>query len=262
MKSFGFVARIGFALLTASVSASQIIDFDALTPRDTSNPDYWNPNPGFSTGGLTFSGGSYSGFVVSNSTTLSPGGYIYAGNDAEVSAFHLPGGGGASGSSNFAVAYNASFFNLPAGMTPLRVDLTNTTTAYRSMENGDFFAKQFGGTSGDDPDFFDLILTGYTAPNATGSVTGSVTFRLADFTFADNTQDYIVDTWTSVDLTGLGPAASVGLSWDSSDVGGFGINTPTYVAIDNLEIIPEPGTLLLTCAGLALLARTLRRRRT
>lgn len=32
--------------------------------------------------------------------------------------------------------------------------VNNTTYAYKSMKNGDAFAKKFGGISGDDPDFF------------------------------------------------------------------------------------------------------------
>jgi hypothetical protein len=54
-----------------------------------------------------------------------------------------------------------------------------------------------------------------------------------------------------LDLTALGAPASIALSWESTDVGSFGINTPTYVAIDNLVLTPEPGSAaLLAVAGL------------
>ena len=42
--------------------------------------------------------------------------------------------------------------------------------------------------------------------------------------------------------------------FDSSDAGDFGINTPTYFAIDNLVTVPEPGHTLLIGLGLAALA--------
>ena len=73
--------------------------------------------------------------------------------------------------------------------------------------------------------------------DANGADTGSVTFFLADYRFSDNALDYIVDEWTTVDLTALGMnTRSIELEFDSSDVGTFGFNTPTYVAMDNLAL--------------------------
>ena len=83
----------------------------------------------------------------------------------------------------------------------LSAQVTNTTYAWDSMLNGDGFAKQFGGASGDDPDFLQLVITGY---DALGVATGSVDFLLADYRFADNAQDYILTDWTPVDLSSLG----------------------------------------------------------
>jgi hypothetical protein len=37
---------------------------------------------------------------------------------------------------------------------------------------------------------------------------------------------------------------------DSSDVGAFGVNTPTYVALDNLVAVPEPAALGVIGIGL------------
>lgn len=133
------------------------------------------------------------------------------------------------------------------------------------MLNGDSFAKKFGGVSGNDADFYRVTFTGYDQLQsngaATGNTTGSVVFSLADFTFADNTQDYILSSWSSVNLSSLGFAKSVRLSFSSSDVGAFGINTPTYLAFDNLVLtaVPEPGSLGLV--AVAILACGLRRRK-
>ncbi|HKL40270.1 MAG TPA: DUF4465 domain-containing protein, partial [Cryomorphaceae bacterium] len=68
-----------------------------------------------------------------------------------------------------------------------------------------------------------------------GELTGTeVEFYLADYTFSDNSQDYIVDEWTYVDLTSLGDADSLSFTLTSSDVGEFGMNTPAYFCIDDL----------------------------
>ncbi|MGY8738481.1 MAG: DUF4465 domain-containing protein, partial [bacterium] len=134
--------------------------------------------------------------------------------------------------------------------------ITNTTYTALSMLSGDAFAKQFGGVTGTDPDYFRLLIEGFDDFNAS---TGVVEFMLADYRNLGGTLDYIVDQWTWLDLTGLGDVSSLGFSFDSSDVGSFGINTPQYFAIDNLTTIPEPSTALMLGLGLTGLARLRRR---
>ncbi len=119
---------------------------------------------------------------------------------------------------------------LPAASDVEGVYVTNTVYAYWSMKEGDAFAKQFGGETGDDPDWFKLTFTGY---DAAGLQTGAVEFYLADYRFDDNSQDYIVQDWTYVDLASLGKAKEVKLAFDSSDIGDFGMNTPAYAALDD-----------------------------
>jgi hypothetical protein len=109
--------------------------------------------------------------------------------------------------------------------------ITNTTYDYFSMKNGDQFAKKFGGPSGNDPDFFKVTVKAYA-----GGVmkNDSVVFMLADYTFTNNAQDYIVKTWQYVNTSVFGYADSLQFFMYSSDVGQFGINTPLYFAIDNV----------------------------
>lgn len=241
-------------LLAASASAAHAtttIDFDELDPGN--RPDYFDDITGFTSQGVSFSAASFSGFSYSNDNDTTTPGFgnqyaAYTGTDF-------------SGTGNYAINFYSPFtptsvIDLPAGQTAQSVYVTNTTYAALSMLNGDSFAKAFGGQTGDDPDYFDVIFTGFAGGNATGGETGTVTFRLADYTFADNSLDYIVDTWELVDLTALGNAASIQVSFASTDVGGFGINTPQYVALDNLVIVPEPAGLgLLALGGLVLLRR-------
>ncbi len=111
--------------------------------------------------------------------------------------------------------------------------VNNTTYAALSMLHGDMFAKQFGGPDGTDEDWFLLTVTGM---DADGNETGSVEFYLADYRFGDPSENYLVDAWTWLDLRPLGPAVkSLRFGLTSSDVGDYGMNTPSYFAMDGLR---------------------------
>ena len=117
--------------------------------------------------------------------------------------------------------------------------ITNTTYAHGVIQAGNQFSKKFGGESGNDPDFFKLDIQKYSngvlAPQ-------TVEFYLADYRFDDNSEDYIVDDWQWVDLTSLGNVDSLHFTLSSTDVGNYGINTPLFFSIDNLEISTEIST--------------------
>ncbi len=208
-------------------------------------------------GGDYWSGWSWSS--VADSTTAGSGNQYAA----------SPGGGsnGAGGfddSGTYGMSFgHGAYFNVTPGLALKSIDVTNGTYGYLSMLNGDQFAKQFGGTSGNDPDLFQVTFTAFDATGGatgSGSAIGSVTVDLADYRFADNSQDYILNTWRTVDLSALAGAHSVGLTYSSTDVGTFGINTPLYVAVDNLNFVPEPSSLS-ACLALSLGLLRFRRRR-
>ncbi|MEQ1732574.1 MAG: DUF4465 domain-containing protein [Bacteroidia bacterium] len=111
----------------------------------------------------------------------------------------------------------------------ISLQISNSTLAVRDMQNGSGFSKKFGGTTGNDPDYFYVKFTSIDTTN-----TDSVVFYLADFRDSNNANDYIVKTWETVDLTSLGATEGIKMSFASSDVGQFGINTPTYACIDNI----------------------------
>jgi hypothetical protein len=150
-------------------------------------------------------------------------------------------GAGFNGSATYAVTYafSAQIIGLNEDFRGGVVEgmyVTNSTYAALSMQNGDAFSKQFGGVSGNDPDFFLLTIRGYLDGILSDT---SVQFYLADYTFSDNSQDYIIDEWTFLDLSALGPVDSLSCSLSSSDVGDFGMNTPAYFCIDNV-IVSQP----------------------
>jgi hypothetical protein len=136
----------------------------------------------------------------------------------------------------YAIGMNGSFFVSEAGPSSgiLGFKIANTTFAYNSMKSGDAFAKKFGGVSGNDADSFVLKISAFHK----GQFLFSKRVVLADFRFADNTKDYILDSWTTVDLSmpqnEVGPRDSFVFELMSSDNGQFGMNTPGFFAIDEL----------------------------
>ena len=167
-------------------------------------------------------------------------------------------GGGVGGAGQFGVMYtDVANITLAGAETVTGAYLTNTTYAALSMLNGDGFAKQFGGASGTDADWFSVSIEGLLS----GGTTSSIEFFLADYRFANSVDDYIIDEWTWVDLSSLGLVDELRFTFGSSDVGMFGVNTPTYAAVDFITSVPEPGTGLLCGLGLVMIAGKSRRSR-
>ena len=188
-------------------------------------------------GGCCWNGWAYS--KVMDPNTAGPGNQYAA----------YPGAG-ADGSQQYGVAFSGldagggivPELALPMGAEPESVQIANTTYAAKSMLQGDGFAKKFGGLSGDDPDWFLLEVQGLDGSEA---VVATVPMYLADFRFADPNQDYILDQWTTLDLS---PLAGLGVEkivfrLSSSDTGIFGMNTPAYFALDDLvfDVAAAPG---------------------
>ena len=212
------------------------------TTQFTSGPaSYYNLATDFG-GGAT----AWEGWAYSNMTDTTTPGFMN-----QYSA--IAGSGLAS--ANYGVSYapdynpNASRLSFTSATLLSQAFFTNTTYTALSMQAGDSFAKKFGGTSGNDPDWLKLTVTGKN--NA--AATGAVDFYLADFRFADNSLDYIVSPWTAVDLAGLGAVNELVFTLSSSDTAAFGMNTPAYFAMENLTAVPVPGALWLMASGLLVL---------
>ncbi|MDP0499684.1 MAG: DUF4465 domain-containing protein [Verrucomicrobiota bacterium JB022] len=268
---------LGATGLCASLSALQVVDFNEFSlPAES----YYQAAPGervaIQSKGATFYhtrpswGGTYNEFTYSNSTDNTTPGFSDPSNPNDASAYTGSGDGDANyGMGYIGIDYTGDYSTIPlsvsfeAAVAPQSISLTNSTYAALSMLQGDAFAKQFGGASGDDADYFLLTISGYDASN---QLTGIVDFYLADFRFADNSLDYIVDSWETVDLTALGlDVTRLDFNLSSSDTGMFGMNTPSYFAFDNLAFepgvaVPEPRTVI-SWLGLAALAMVGLRRR-
>lgn len=180
--------------------------------------------------------GSWSGFSISNVTDNTTAGW---GN--QYSAFT----GSGLNSENYGVYYpDGTISMINVADVDISIDsffVTNTAFAAIAMRDGDAYSKQFGsiyaadgttldGTNGED--FFRLWVIG---ESYSGAQKDSVEVYLADYRFSDNAQDYILDTWQKVDLSGFGfPVSLVRFKMESSDNGAWGMNTPAYFALDNI----------------------------
>ncbi|MEZ4333393.1 MAG: DUF4465 domain-containing protein [Myxococcota bacterium] len=238
-------ARAGFILLAlvglfAASASALTADFEDLGLAPETFLDPFASGGGFASGGIRFENdGAFLGFSASTTTDTTTPGFT--------NQYSTVTGAGAGGSSTFGVAYADARIVLPFETIVAGASFTNTTYAALSMRNGDAFSKRFGGASGSDPDYLRLLVEGF---DDLGASTGRVELMLADYRFADDSLDFILDEWVFLDLSGLGAVKSLVLAWESSDVGPFGINTPTYVALDDLTTIPEPGAALLLGLGL------------
>jgi hypothetical protein len=257
---------LGAILLVASgqlaVAAPLVVDFSDLTLAADS---FFNGGPTPNTTGWTSEGVFFgNGFTDWGGGFTSWNGFAYSNvNDATTGDFtnqYAVVTGTAFAGSIYAVGYQGSqaFIDLPSGYQPASVRVTNTTYAARDMVTGSGFSRPFG-----PGDFFTVTFTGYDQAGATGNPTGSTTFYLANFLDGNS---LIVNTWELLDLAPLtadGLPASIGLSWDSTDVGQFGINTPTYAVLDALTFVPvpEPATALLAAAAVGVAAAARLRRR-
>lgn len=238
LQHLAIVASLALVSSNASAQTTAGIENVTLTPNS-----YWNgatANPTVSTSGNFTSGnvifpntynGAYGGYWESGWSYSNMKDSTTAGYTNEYSARTAVG---YTNSVNYAVAMGGAKlkFNLTAqGKQMTGCYVTNGTFAALSMKNGDSFAKKFGGSTGNDPDWFKLKIQKYLGGSL--SPNDSVVFYLADYRFANNAQDYIVKTWQYVNLTSLGNVDSLVFSLTSSDNGTYGMNTPNFFCLDN-----------------------------
>jgi len=238
------------------------VDFEDVVLEGGGITTYTGPGGGIYYNGSDSSGGYTSGGITFpnayNTDWMSWSGWAYSTTvDRETAGFanqYSAYPGAAASGAVHAVIYAPVTLRLPEGMrAPQSIKVTNTTYGALSMRDGDLFAKKFG----DDPATEDVVETDYpdtftltiTGLSRLGSVIGSVEVYLADYRGSDE-EDFILDTWQTVDLSPLTgetgwnpgiakPVAVLSFALESTDVGAFGMNTPAYIAIDDLVLDVE-----------------------
>ncbi|MEN6387243.1 MAG: DUF4465 domain-containing protein, partial [Phycisphaerales bacterium] len=222
----------------AGVSCANV-NFDDLTLGTDS---YWN--------GADGSGSFVSGSVSFNNVCMPEYNYWEGWAYSNVTNNTTPGlenqysaiTGSAHSGSNYGIAFmmfGVPIMTLNESAVVEGFYVTNTTYAYLAMLKGINQGRAFT-----EDDWFKLTITGFNKLNVR---VGTVDFFLAS-------EGNIVNSWEFVDLTSLGMVKSLQFSLTSTDVGGGGINTPTYFAMDTL-IVPEPATIAMLCIGGLLLGR-------
>lgn len=221
-----------------SLNAQQIVaDFEDLTLAPDTCWYGIDSTGGYSSGELFFANKftdwgvytSWAGFAYSNKVDTLTSGF---GNQYSAYSGHAH-----NGSENFGIYYNDGMSTYRMSTKSSLVNdtlsgfyITNDTYTALSMKYGDAFTKKFGGTSGDDPDWFMLTIYGFK--NGVKK-TDTVNFYLADYRFSNNSLDYILKEWTFVDIQILGKVDSIEFKLRSTDNGTYGMNTPAYFCFDN-----------------------------
>ena len=173
--------------------------------------------------------GYWGGFTASNRTDLNQSGL-----DAQYTA---AAGCGYDGSNQYAVAYTMGVQTevyAADGQSHIVTGcyVTNDLWTYQDILQGGYGEPPYGGTTGNDPDWFKVTATG---KNASGQVVGTLDFYLADYRFANNAEDYVLNTWEWFDLSPLGNVATISFSLSSSRGSGYNMITPAYFCMDNFN---------------------------
>ncbi|MBR3490850.1 MAG: DUF4465 domain-containing protein [Bacteroidales bacterium] len=196
----------------------------------------WQPPVGeneMPSGGWLFTNstqyGYWGGFTASNRTDLSQ-----TGLDAQYTAAT---GCGYDGSTQYAVAYTmgvqTDVYATDGQLhTVTGCYVTNNLWTYQDILQGGYGEPPYGGSTGNDPDWFKVTATG---KNASGQTVGTLDFYLADFRFANNEEDYVLNTWEWFDLSPLGDVATISFSLSSSRGSGYNMITPAYFCMDNFN---------------------------
>lgn len=198
--------------------------------------------------GVTFSrevnvteyGTYWSGFCLSRSSDVTD---YSSGNWLDHQCDVMSGGGVAGKGTPFMIAYwntmdtpeNPSLkISLANGstFTAVSIYVNNTTYGYYAMANGTAFSKKF-----EQGDWCKVIFHG-VAEN--GEETGTAEHYIADYRGSGEAWKLPYE-WEMVNLEQLnagGALKYIYLTMESSDSGAFGMNNPSYFAIDRLKIQP------------------------
>lgn len=110
------------------------------------------------------------------------------------------------------------------------VEVCNTSYVYGVIKNGNDFSQALEGAKG----WFKVLAYGY---DAAGKMTAGSPVEYYICNYSDNAPRKAIDNdWEDWNLSKLGAVNRVVFNFEGSDSGEWGLNTPAYVAMDNIEI--------------------------
>lgn len=136
----------------------------------------------------------------------------------------------ASNAVAYLIGYDDGFNPLPTisfdiPCLPRNCRINNTTWTAGAIRSGDGMARPF-----EKDDYYLLHITAY---DLDGKPTGDIQHALADFRDGNS---FIQTNWTTLDLRPLGPnVAEIVFEVETTDVGDWGPNTPTYFALADIS---------------------------
>lgn len=130
---------------------------------------------------------------------------------------------GADGSKQFAIAYSNATVDFSSPVSLKSVMVNNSTYTYKVIKNGNEYSTAFTKDS-----WFKVTFKGF---DKEGKEVGTVDVLLADYM---NGKNEICNAWKKVDLSSISNASKITISFDGTDKGDWGLNTPSYVCLDNL----------------------------
>lgn len=164
-------------------------------------------------------GDSFMGFGISNRTATD-----FSATNLTIDQFNNVTGKAHDGK-QFAVVYGQTATITVSNTTGVNVKgffFTNSSYLVNSVENGDSYAKKF--------EAGDYLKVTVTADNGK-----SVDFYPVDYRSGVT----VVKDWKWLDLSSLGRVKTLTFSFDGTDKGEWGLNTPSYVCIDDLIYVVE-----------------------
>lgn len=207
----------------------------------------WNKNEPLKIGDFTLSHG-WAGYAFGFTAAKITDTQNYPGSMPDHQFAVMPGGGSKGTGTPYVVGYWDTYQETAGGQVgytceitlsnpdgtsrpfyPQSIKVTNTCYTYYTMLEGNDFAKKF-----EEGDWLRLDVTARTASGGTERLS----FYLADCKGPDKSK-WFVTGWETFDLTKLGKVSNLVFQISSSDTGAFGINTPTYFAIDDLRTVVD-----------------------
>lgn len=151
-------------------------------------------------------------------------------------------GGGVDGSNTFAVifgydsdyAQGAEFsFSGSKEYVVERMEICPTAYVYGVITQGNPFTT--GHPLAADSGWFRVLAYGYDAQGNLTNGGQPVVKYICDYRNRDNATE-IAKTWIGWDLSALGKVNKVKFNFQGSDSGEWGLNTPAYLCIDNIQL--------------------------